>query len=1536
MDNRPQMSTQRPPPTLQRTVSSSYALHRDLKRPAAAPSRLSNVRSISQPAYFFNLSNTTVETDASPNATFLDHPDRACASPEPVELENDENDRPVKRQRVDGDELREEDETRDAEEDNAHDDPTDSAHQLVPGSPLPLLQKQNNLPHKPVSFAPRRPRITDVVTRKANGINPPSMAIGLPSPKNVADFSPWTGRHPEDIMSETVIKAGYSDKPSGPLSAESNSAKPSIWPNLSQKNNMGLQTLSYLFTSVMDRRQAMGKCVAPSTFKPPPRVTVTDTKREAWLRDLSNPDVPLRKQSRTIPHGIRGKLLMEQCLSKNIPIPRSVWLAKCVGANELRAFRRKGVSGTAAAGGEQKWVREWTVHVEQFVEGVIASCGQPEWQSKMNYAVKLATAFFSERLLDRDQFLEWIVGSFADSPWEKLPIWIILAQVFWKDITAFARRGRRLATTILEHLHRITQQNLQVNAYLRNRLQKLLAVLAVSNRGCLILPRHWAQYKHLLTRDMFTSDVTPTLERHVQNISQRNERLTDPLLKTPQNTRCALLGLYSKLDAVNLQVDVPSIIRECSSFLSSPSDLIPAILDWSASVYRTGLSRIYLTSKIIAHLREGGEDTDGVILEYLQSPRKAAIDVRNIHRVLADLLIADRFSPGRYLQWLITHGALSGGEEMGLATGLLSMLPLEALPTHLHNTWKMLTRRLGHVVDEASIIERIQSKLDQTLQNQDVDLNESFVELESSSQSVKFAISRGIRAKGGVLTKNSSLTLHVFCVLRKALGMTEDIHALAEVLNGAISTDSALVLATLSDTLNLHALTLAAIGRLQPMLSMALARYRTLRSQQALDRTLILALTALVKRFPAQQAFTKLLKSDLAICEQQSSVAACSPASDNLVNMQASNLDSDDDIDAVFASGNVMDEQLMQRVFIRIVQRASKPSSTETNAPSKVCSWLAQLHSVDASGFDNLAKDYVKNSLQKLDDREATLRVWSALLASTCMTFDTIVNIVREANSPHAAKLGLDLLLSSSEVNPGLHTIETFRFGVQQELYLSDHAEKVTLLLRTCLDDPDFTTIQNERVVDLVLKYSTSSHSEGLMTVASDAQSPSAVEQCRQLFVSILRLGGLNETQLQPPSIVALADPLSIVHCAAALGFVAKHPSSEDIRIEKDLESAILQAVMGSSPVWPQLIERAGPDTIRGIYEWTRDQVLSSAVPESLNQEIRNPTEMDQQLDILNVTHRAAKDTEATQIAASITEKLRLLESQISALASDGSTAARAHRQITRSVHILLHFAVLFSTSTVDRESASDTLKQNQSHLLAALCSLLSHSKLQGQHALTEYVFDVASAVADTLPETTLSAISAKNSSRGGFSTVVAAKDLRIISILGSGAAASSTSTTSTTPATDSIATLASPLTLVSDPAAPSNPTQQQRTASFMKHQTAHQQPQQPSSLPMMNPAAAARQPPQHSSSSSLSSLQKIMRPPSAVSQHSSSLSLSSASAPGAGSSASALLSSSRMDDNTKYTPFSLRRWEIIPDATPSVGENDTCLSLSLFGARKV
>ena len=210
-----------------------------------------------------------------------------------------------------------------------------------------------------------------------------------------ADFHHWTGHHPEDVLNESTTKNGFCDKPPA-VQNESTTSKPTFLANVKQKS--GLQILSSWLVAILDQRQSFGIITANCTFKPPPRVTLTDTKREAWLRDLSNPDIPLRRLSRTIPHGIRGKALLDHCLAKNIPIPRAIWLAKCVGANEIRAFKRKGAGGAFAVGGEAKWIKDWTANVEQFVESNISACGVGEWRVRVGYVLVIPMCLTCLRL----------------------------------------------------------------------------------------------------------------------------------------------------------------------------------------------------------------------------------------------------------------------------------------------------------------------------------------------------------------------------------------------------------------------------------------------------------------------------------------------------------------------------------------------------------------------------------------------------------------------------------------------------------------------------------------------------------------------------------------------------------------------------------------------------------------------------------------------------------------------------------------------------------------------------------------------------------------------------------------------------------------------------------------------------------------------------------------------------------------------------------------------------------------------------------
>ncbi|KAK5679505.1 RNA polymerase II mediator complex subunit [Elasticomyces elasticus] len=985
MEHRPLSTTITRPLPPQRAASGSSALYfaKSQTRPAL-PSRLSSVRSVSQPAKIVDLTDGS-RGAGKVKAAYSGLRENVVTSPEVVEIEDEQEEEddggpPAKRAKTTTDGFRAENEDGDV----------DVAHAVIAGEQLPSLPRRT----AQTVISQHRYGGAYAASRKANGMEPPALATRLPPPKNVADFSPWTGHHPEDVLNEAVVKAGYCDK--GPGQTEYNSAKPSIWPNLTAKNNTGLQMLNYLFTQVMEKRQVLGKCTAPSTFKPPPRVTVTDTKREAWLKDLANPEIPLRKQSRTIPHGIRGKLLMDQCLNKDVPLQRAVWLAKCVGANELRAFKRKGVSGVAAATNETKWVHEWTVHVEQFLEGVTESCSQQDWQMKMTYAAKLATAFYAERLLDADHYLDWIVSSFNEASIERLPIWIIMVQIFWKDLVGFLRRGRRLAEGILERLHTISEGALDVNSTLKLRLQKLIAILAVTSRGCLVIPATWKKYKYLLAPS--TEAVEDgSMQSPAQHLLRRNERMVEPLCKTAKDYRCPRLQLYSALDTTGVDVDLEYLTRMCEALVSDgANDAVAALLDWASSPFRQGLARVYLAARLIAQLRIRGHDTDWAIVAYLSLSTATATATATtpgqddlVYKVIVEMFRMGDFDPGSYVNWLMSSNAMNT-TDLRRATGLLLRLPATQLAPGAAYVRQILLSRLE--IDASQI--------------------------------------RDTSPK----TLTRDMDIHTFCALRDSLALASDISVLAEVVLTGAMTDlpreesATAVLSTIADTAALHFVEFAAMGQLQAIIEAILERYRALRSRMPLDRTLILSLTTLVHLVDSNEQLRNSLANDLSICDQQNTAAVTSPASDNLIGMHASSLELDDDIDSVFASGNTMDEQLLHRLFVRIIARASKMLGGDDAGPtSKLCSWLNQLRLVGGSSFDALVKDYCHSALKGTEEMPQSALI--ALVASGCVSLDEIVK--PDAGS-YAANLATDLLLPMDS-DTCLSPLEKYRYRAAQQ-----------------------------------------------------------------------------------------------------------------------------------------------------------------------------------------------------------------------------------------------------------------------------------------------------------------------------------------------------------------------------------------------------------------------------------------------------------------------------------------------------------------------
>lgn len=270
-------------------------------------------------------------------------------------------------------------------------------------------------------------------------------------PKTYPDYTPW---QEDDAMKDKLKNSGYLNKgyfESPLVSNEYYSARNLIQETLfssTQNCSTILMELSQHFTQAYKTRNEVINKISytSNAFKVPPRVTLTASKKEAWLNDLANQDVPLLTVSAKLPHGIRNKVLVDSMCNYAVPISRAMWFTKCTLYSELLLLRRKYQSkqGSMPQNGtitfppldvfEGRWLQEWTQQVADYVfkfAKEMPNVGTPEkkgpFQTKLNYLLSYVQSLYIERLIDRVFFLSSIIKFLRDDlPFETADLALLL------------------------------------------------------------------------------------------------------------------------------------------------------------------------------------------------------------------------------------------------------------------------------------------------------------------------------------------------------------------------------------------------------------------------------------------------------------------------------------------------------------------------------------------------------------------------------------------------------------------------------------------------------------------------------------------------------------------------------------------------------------------------------------------------------------------------------------------------------------------------------------------------------------------------------------------------------------------------------------------------------------------------------------------------------------------------------------------------------------------------------------------------------
>ncbi|EXJ58173.1 hypothetical protein A1O7_05598 [Cladophialophora yegresii CBS 114405] len=880
-----------------------------------------------------------------------------------------------------------------------------------------------------------RSRVNIPVPNTPDSIELPS-AVPHFVPRKPAGFFPWTGKHAEDVLSDTNVKTGYFDKPPNPTEKELNTARVPLYNAFKHKS--GVDSLSVLFSLVLDQKSLHGTTSSVSTFKPPPRVTLTEAKRKSWIADLANADVPLRRLSRTIPQGIRGQALLDQCLQSDVPLSRAVWFAKCVCANEIRTLKRKGTTPTVAVGTEGKWLREWTVSVEQFLEAHLARSSSPDWKTNIQYALRLTTRLYLENLLDRDHYLDWILRSLASADVGHTPFWLMVTHIYKQDLSQYRRRGSRFVEALINKFRPVDKIQDSTIAPLRLKLRAALRELLFARSALFLMPDRWPESMEIIKACL---DQTLPAERQLfDGLNRINERAMGYNKAEISSTRAPDQALVNILDSARVPYNLTDLEATLKTACSDFSLLIQTCLEWSCTRFRCSRSRVYLITRLVKRWQREGLDVDTALLNFLSAykEKRTTADSQNLRHLMAQLSRSDCFNISRYLQWLMVRGLPKHGtvridtsaifgsaagtwhEDAPEATHFLLDLSLNKAEDHIVNLRRAILERASFDPnsEEAAFrkcirfVEQGLAGPNSASSSQTPSVTEPAFDL--LPWTIRTRISMWLRARalegakaeqtGPALPGSRVLNEGQFFLIRHVLESMDDEAVLADVVGILYTSKNDDLVASLVATIHFHADAFSAIGALEFLQKQMCQVYMTWRPTKPTMPLLTSTLLDLCTAIPSKMPTIKLLQQDLVRGDRGRAVAACSPYSDGIAeSLQQAGATFVEDFEAILQSETNMNEQTMNGLFSVLVDRIEKQQKFEDDPHTTLsfCQLLSRLRLCRRGQGDLLIQKWMSRVLPRLDSKWGPLLLRS-LLSTGCITFDALLGAV--ATSKHGTR----------------------------------------------------------------------------------------------------------------------------------------------------------------------------------------------------------------------------------------------------------------------------------------------------------------------------------------------------------------------------------------------------------------------------------------------------------------------------------------------------------------------------------------------------
>ena len=483
-----------------------------------------------------------------------------------------------------------------------------------------------------------------------------------------------------------------------------------------------------------------------------------------------------------------------------------------------------------------------------------------------------------------------------------------------------------------------------------------------------------------------------------QSIKQRNARFLGHRASI-DSSDLLCQKILKVLDISNLSP--PLVSRECLAVTQDPTILVSTAIKWAATRYRSGLSRVYLATRLIRWWCEPHVDLEGRVLSAVQDySAEDRFDNMMIYKVVGELIRSRHLSVPKLLQRILARGSSQNAaktdnssqldsivvQERNFFAKMLCSIPLHELPDHTANLRKLLLGQYGWVdrygPEDFIVAQNAMSSEIDFLRRTNAPVSQisaisAMEALRRCDLPARFELLHWIRLSlmthvSGLVynpqdvpdtsVSSPSLTYSDFTRLFPILEESEDFTLVADVLCTFAKYGENTLLADISEAVNVHFSILHAIGAAKDVYEILLDRMKEVTSRSEAEKRLLYDLIKLTKMFPGRRRTLCILEKELRQCEPKSASTACSPMSDILDEVSLGpNSSFVEEIESLFNGATSIDRPLFCRLFEETIDRFKQCLDATSSSADNFVEILAKLRQFDQIYFQELITTWLES-----------------------------------------------------------------------------------------------------------------------------------------------------------------------------------------------------------------------------------------------------------------------------------------------------------------------------------------------------------------------------------------------------------------------------------------------------------------------------------------------------------------------------------------------------------------------------------------------